>query len=117
MENSLESRENIKEFNLLTNFEETINAMAEVEGQDWLLADQNDPDQSRCIGGAVEYLHKLHSEGLTDEYLRENPVVTDIYGVGGYSRWFIMLNGEVRFSQHHHPEKAKKAEALGFKLF
>jgi len=114
-EKNIESKEKVYPFNLLTNYEETLRAMAEVEGGSWLRDDQSIGQKESTTRGAIEYAEEL----LKKEQAK--PEVTDviytIYGNGGVSRWKLMGNGEVWFSESHHPEKAKKAEERGFKIF
>lgn len=39
-----------------------------------------------------------------------------IYGVGGWHRWMVTYDGEIRFSAHHsNPERVAVAEKLGFR--
>jgi len=110
----VEQKEQPSKFNLLTNYEETIRAMAEVEGESWWNGDQKSKKMDYTTRGAVEHLKKL-AERKTE--VEKDVVVFSVYGTGGVSRWMIMSDGEVRFSRFHDPEKAKEAEKKGFKIF
>lgn len=98
----------------MTNYEETARAMAEVEGEAWFNGDQKSKNTDYTTRGAVEHLKRLMDRDAGGE---DDVVVFSVYGSGGVSRWMVMASGEVRFSRFHDPEKAKKAEAAGFKIF
>lgn len=112
---NIESKEEVYPFNLLTNYEETLKAMAEVEGGSWLRDDQGSSQKESTTRGAIEHVKEL----LEKEHAKpeETDVIYTIYGNGGVSRWMLMGNGDVLFSEFHHSEKAKKAEEKGFKIF
>jgi hypothetical protein len=109
-----EMKERPSKFNLLTNYEETTRAMAEVEGESWWNGDQKGKKTDYTTRGAVEHLARLNQRNAEAE---NDVVVFSVYGIGGVSRWMVMGDGEVRFSRFHDPEKAKKAEEAGFKIF
>lgn len=109
-----ELKEQVYPFNLLTNYEMTLAAMAEVEGGFWLRDDQKGIQKELSTRGAIEYFEKLKKSGAHPE---DTDVIYTIYGNGGVSRWKLMGNGEVWFSEFHHQDKAKKAEERGFKIF
>jgi hypothetical protein len=108
-----EKKEKNYPYNLLTNYNDTIEAMAEVEGQAWLNGDQNSKNNN-TTQGAVEHINKTVSQSSLVE--DDDPVYV-VYGNAGVSRWIIKANGEVWFSEFHDPEKAKKAAQKGFNLF
>lgn len=111
-----ESKEGESKFNLLANYDETVAAMSEVEGEGWLY--QNGKSDENNTTGALEHLKKLADRGMLSG--EEEEVVYQIYGSGGSTRWNVMGNGEIRFSKTHSwitPEKTRKAEGLGFKIF
>jgi hypothetical protein len=111
-----ESKEGESRFNLLTNYDGTVAAIAEVEGEGWLY--QNGKSDGNNTTGAVEHLKKLVDHGMLPG--EEDEIVYQIYGGGGSTRWNVMGNGEIRFSKTHSwitPEKTRKSEELGFKIF
>lgn len=101
-------------YNLLTNFDETLRAMAEVEGhEDWFKTSQS----SSGTGSVRQALEQLKEWGDPKDQEESNALV-DIYGSLGSNRWMVMRNGEVRFSRFHaNLEKIQKAEEMGFKIF
>jgi len=122
VEGKIEQKEQPSKFNLLTNYEETIRALAEVEGEAWFNGDQKKKNIENTTRGALEHLKRL---AALDEELRseggepeesENAIYS-VYGDGGWNRWMIMRNGEVRFSRFHNPEKSGEVETRGFKIF
>ncbi len=77
--------------------------------------DQSISQKEYTTRGAIEYARELmEKEKAIPE---KTDVIYTIYGNSGVSRWKLMGNGEVWFSEFHHPEKAKKAEERGFKIF
>ena len=53
-----------------------------------------------------------------DDMESNSPIGAVIYGEGGWTRWFVRLDGEVTLSRwNSNPEVCKKAEALGFRLY
>lgn len=105
---SPESRERFPR-NLLTHKDETIAAMAEIEGPNWRRDSENDPPDEYNISGALRWLSKKPDpEGL--HFV--------IYGSGGYNRWFTMPNGDVKLSKGHAGEKdIERAQTLGFEIW
>ena len=102
-----ETRENQSGHNLLTNFDQTVDLIREVEGEAWYRSYIND------VRVLLERLKQSESE--------PEQVIGSFYGDGGVTRWTVLANGEVRFSAFHdtgdrEKTKTKKAEALGFKL-
>ena len=108
---SFESGENDGENNLITNFDNTVELIQQVEGQSWYRSYLQD----------VERLRKKIIE--TSELGRDpETVFGSFHGDGGVTRWMVMGNGEVRFSGSHdtgnrEKVKTKKALDLGFKLY
>jgi len=101
------NKENLTERNLLTNFDQTIELMRQIEGDAWY---KNYIDDAKSM--------VRHLKELADSDLEPDDVAGSIYGDGGATRWMVMVNGEVKFSKFHDAGiKAKKAEELGFKLF
>ena len=113
----LEGKENYP-FNLLTNTEETIRALTDIEGDAWLSMQKlsvKRGDMEYTFQGALDKLAKTEQE---KEELKDKVIYT-IYGNGGVTRWFVMGNGDIRFSEFHDPLKNKieKVRAMGFKVF
>jgi hypothetical protein len=90
--------------NLTTNRQDTLTAFELMEG-DYILRQKGD----YTIDGAIEWLNSMPEDGY---YV--------VYGNGGYNRYFVYPNGDVKFSAYHaeHPKKetTKKAQDLGFQI-
>jgi hypothetical protein len=107
----IEQKEQMPARNLKTHPEETIKAMAEVEGPAWFqiqIAAQegklNASERAISIQQALENLEKGKR--------------TTIYGAGGKNRWFVAPDGKVSFvgmnaCSEQHLEKARE---LGFEI-
>lgn len=100
-------------YNLRINPEGTRNTIAEVEGSAWLDMDRRSKEYS--VDGAIEVLKKRVFEEEDDD--EEDPIVFEIYGSGGVSRWKVRKSGKVLFSAFHDAKKAEKARARGFEIF
>jgi len=112
--------------NLLTDFDETLEAMALVEdrvGASWLtrqLASLENEDVDLTIHGALDHINRMkeaHRECLyTAEHKAEDEADAKwwlelaedkmrylfiVYGDGGWNRWGVRGNGEVMFSTMH----------------
>lgn len=126
--------------NLLTNYDDTLLAMAEIEGEGWLdrqLRATEDmqltaPNMLKHIRrkheDVAEYKKDLETETDPEEikaiehYLDifgdlEDPVGDSIYGSGGWNRYIVRGTGEVLFSRQHGGEDTEKAKALGFNIW
>ncbi|OGN17415.1 MAG: hypothetical protein A3C88_01085 [Candidatus Yanofskybacteria bacterium RIFCSPHIGHO2_02_FULL_50_12] len=113
-----EQKERYK-YNLLNNFESTLNAITQVEGEAWANSNKRaleKGDIGGTIFGALEALKRLPQSEQT-----EDSVAYTILGSGGVSRWIVVSNGDVKFSIFHDQvqprNKTHKAEAMGFKMF
>lgn len=113
---------NIK--NLLTNYDSTLLDMAEVEGESWLEEQLKSEPCDTNARGALEHLVKNKDyyapQCSTKEEKEELGSVSEIYGSGGSTRWYVMGDGEVRYSEMHSlsmPGKLKRAQELGFELY
>lgn len=106
-----ENREKISERNLLTNYEETVDAIAEIEGQSWK------EGQNRDGKTTLSALKKLQS--LVPDPDRDLGMdVFTIYGMGGFNRYFVYPDGRIAFSDYQARRgDSDKARALGFKVF
>ncbi len=106
--------------NLLTNFEETIQKMAEVEGlnsevsgQGWLKRETAEDAGEESIAAAMKHLKEGDYE---EEDARD--IFTKILGDGNVNRWGVRRNGDIAFSRFHAgKEFLEKAEELGFEIF
>jgi hypothetical protein len=119
----IESKEAPAGRNLLTDYEGTFAAMAEVEGSEYW-KNLNSKDEEYSTIGAVKYLESLRQKGTRFGGPSEDelPIVCEVYGDGGLTRWGVRIDGEVLFSEFHAKgpgleEKLEKAKRLGFKLY
>ncbi len=80
--------------NLLTDRQSTLNAMAEIEGEDWLAGEVEDREPN-CNLAEVDAV--LADGPLFDDGEPASGVAV-IYGVGGGNRWIVDGDGGVRFS-------------------
>jgi len=114
--------------NLLTAYDETLLAMAEIEGYGWLSVelDPKHPWSERdSVRSALKGLQhhrdaneKAKREGRDWAVLPETESVEEIYGAGGWNRWIVLLNGDVMlFGMHAPQEMRERAKALGFRIF
>jgi len=114
MERSTAEREHPPR-NLVTNYDETVSAMGEVEGDAPAWHDM----MSRAEGNTIESAMTSLNRGLEHEedYLDE-PIVNIVYGIFGINRWFVRAGGSVEFSKRHaaSPEQLEKARQLGFRI-
>ena len=130
-----------QEMNLLTNYDDTLLAMAEIEGEGWL--DQQlrvTEDTQLSVPNMLKHIRKKHEDLAEHEkdletetdpeeiesikhYLDifgdlEDSVGDTIYGSGGWNRYIVKGTGEVLFSRlHSGTEDIEKAKELGFKIF
>ena len=129
------------EMNLLKNYDDTLLAMAELEGEGWLNDQLTALETDQLtVPHAIKLVKKHHKEieevrqdleKETDpeeieslqQYLKsleqEKRVIGDaIYGSGGWHRYFMYSDGEVVFSGMHAVEDMRsKAKELGFEIF
>lgn len=131
---SVEQKEKPK-MNLLTNFDNTLQAMGEIEGYGWMLREIEEQEAfkktgkttQQSIAGAMEFLDNVRKriEEETDaeekKYLQESLPHHNyvVYGAGGWNRWFVDWQGNVYFSKYHavqvNTEKVfQKVRAFGF---
>jgi hypothetical protein len=65
----------------------------------------------------VSYALKLWKE-TKDNYDAKETIDVAIYGLGGWSRYFVLAGtGEVVFSKYHAERKVKDAESAGFRIW
>lgn len=106
-----EKKEQLPPRNLLTHPEETIQAMAEIEGPEWLNQQKRVEETLKNTG---EYENNLIN-ALERLKIGKKSI---IYGRGGGNRWHVAANGEVSFSEAlaESPNYLQKARNLGFKI-
>lgn len=116
-----------REYNILTNFDNTIQAMAEIEGYGWLekaLHHDNCRPSHECVQQALEDIKRFQDDQARykstpgDEWLIKDPdddIVAIIYGSGGWNRWQVFGSGRIQLSSlHSNRETNEKAKRLGF---
>ena len=96
-----EQKEQSSERNIRTHTQETIEAIALVEGPSWV-AEQETSEQS-----FTKALQQL-TDGKS----------AIIYGRGGINRWFVAADGSVTCSESHaqSPEHLARARELDFEI-
>lgn len=116
----------ITKYNLTTAYDNTLQAMAEIEGYEWLesqFGHQNCTPDHHCVKNASIRIEKARKQ-VDDHHLTPWMDATDsdrtifvIYGSGGGNRWFVNGYGDVMLSGHHagHDTMAK-AKSLGFEV-
>ena len=95
--------------NIFTDYEGTLNAMAEMEGQGWreLTTTESRPESVKGALAFIEEAKKMQGE---------SPTVV-VYGNYGFHRYFIKGDGEVLYSRMHGLEEdAEQATRLGFTI-
>ena len=126
------------EMNLITNYDDTLLAMAELEGPGWLEGALRDTDEQsvnfalkqieRVNREIAEYTKDLETEIYPEEvaflkreikHLQESTVSNvTIYGAGGDHRYFVKADGEVVYSAGHSTRAdVQNAKDLGFSLW
>jgi hypothetical protein len=78
--------------------------------------DPKRPDSYRYSWlGAKQQHKKLHEELTAEEARLYTGAIHVIYGVGGWHRYMVTMDGVVHFSHHHsNPEARERATTLGF---
>jgi hypothetical protein len=110
--------------NILEYFEETADAIADIEGDAWAAlqatdakfwGDETMPQHYETLIGVLTHFQK-HPPGTIGQQV--------LYGDGGCNRWYIAPDGDVGFSKSHAVPSTgdtkesllKKVEALGFQV-
>lgn len=101
-----------------TETQESVSALLEKLRKRWIeeQLDSARPDSFQFSWlGALTALERF-KKNLTSEELRSlTGAIHVIYGVGGWNRWMVTVDGQVHFSWHHGgEEKGMKALELGF---
>lgn len=115
--------------NLITHYDDTLLAMAELEGEGWLdhqlhTAPDREYDVPRAVAQVTRRQQDAKDWTPDPEYPNDKPpdlrdtVGDAIYGSGGWHRYFVRGTGDVIFSgMHASPENRKKAKELGFEVW
>jgi|GEM_PF-6273526 len=134
---AIEGVPGLGEMNLLTNYDDTMLAMAELEGEGWLDEQLNATESDELtVPNMLKYIKRAHRE--TEENKAELAVATDpddiaylkrmlnrletntvgdaIYGTGGWHRYMVRENGKVLYTVSHGRTDAEKAKELGFEF-
>lgn len=90
--------------------------MAKIEGEEWKSLQMATEENRYSFLGVLTYFKTRKKWG------KDFPVGT-IYGNGGWNRWHVYGDGEIRFSEHHSRQTAmayeyndtNEAKELGFK--
>ncbi len=90
--------------NLKSHPEETLAALARVEGESWKLEQKG--WTSNNVDGAIAWLDDNEEEKYHSSYI--------IYGTGGMNRYSVDPQGNVTFLKSHG--KPERAAAEGFKI-
>ena len=124
--------------NLLTNYDDTMLAMAELEGEWWFNRQlEATEDDELTVPNMLKHIRRTQQEAK--ENMEELATATDpetiaylkrmldgwetdtvggtIYGAGGWHRYMVQADGKVLYSGMHGREDAPKAEELGFEIF
>lgn len=95
--------------NILQNPELVLNKMAEVEGERWRKEEEDEKKKPS--------LHDQSFYGVLESFRKGQDSAGVIYGAGGWHRYIVSENGDVRFSSYHsHKEGIEKAKKAGFKV-
>lgn len=103
--------------NLRTHYNETLGAMATLEGPSWLRLQQGGGEQT--MASAVEAIQRRTKDEFKDDDEDDHsPIVHVIYGDAGVDRFMVRLDGTVEFSGRHasSPERLAQAKTLGFRI-
>lgn len=71
---------------------------------------------SYCLTKAIENLERMTSRPFDPEFDSEFDTCGEIYGDGGWHRYYLYRNGEIGFSKSHGSSAAKDAATLGFMI-
>jgi hypothetical protein len=121
-----ELSDDVQPRNVLTNRDNTMLAMAIVDGvtnlDEWLEDKLTvDTAHDNSIMGTIRHIEKILGEYGEDTIGVEELArswLGCIYSNGGYHRWFVDYKGKVAFSQHHtiSDKYVDRAEEMGFDI-
>ncbi len=112
--------------NILTHYQETLDAMAEIEGEGWKKR-QETTRSGHCLLDALDALQSFLAKNPSEKALKFWDF--QVYGSGGGNRYLVRSDGSVEFSAGHAVELAsetghiskdkiiKVVASLGFKIF
>lgn len=129
-ENQLEKRDEMVEINMLTDYDQAVSTMAEIEGQSWLKSQVSETDKNYNLSGARNFLKQAQQELASPQEAEESDEEYadykngirqksfEIYGRGGGHRYYVRGSGTVEFSSMHcnQPKILAKARESGFKI-
>jgi hypothetical protein len=100
--------------NVLTDPDDTLLAMAELEGDSWLWSQLYDSDRSEVrFYRALAWLRKVLADADGED---RSDVFAVVYGDGGINRYYLYGNATIVFSRGHamSHRAAERAAQLGF---
>lgn len=101
-----EHKDEIHPRNLSSHFHETATVMADIEGLGWAGSQSR---ENFSLLGALQYLEKYKQD--------PNATMYEIYGDGGFNRWFVNAKGEVLFGKNFAVgDKEKIAEKISTEI-
>ena len=101
---------------------ELMAALEIVEGTSWInyqLETWDDAEQYQHVGPAIAHMLLIERRSADEpERFAQLTAGAEIYGQGGFNRYYLDGSGEVRFSEQHAIERAAviKATQAGFKI-
>ncbi len=117
-ENQIEQRLLLVAKNLISNFDQTLEAMGYIEGAGWLerqrdiLTNQKEVSLPTSVAGAQKFL-----EERAEDEESFGPDSYCVYGQGGFHRYWVMSDGEVIFDSYYaQGQEIEKAKRVGFKI-
>jgi len=99
------------DLNILTHYDQVLEAMASIEGSRWKELQLNPTDDRKfTLSQALNFVKKVGADSGS---------TFTVYGGGGINRWYIRADGSVEFSARHaYKEKdITNAKVLGFKIY
>lgn len=121
-----EEREKVSPPNMLEDFERAVNAIIEVEGAAYRIAEDDKDIIKQQMGEALyslkDYLKKNPETLKTEpDEVNEKPVrqdaVTGFEGSGGFNRYGVTKQGNIILSGYHcFLDSQTKAKELGFEV-
>ena len=116
----------MKALNWKEDLDEVLLAMGTAEGDAWVLDQlwwfENDGKDGldaseHTVVGVTKWLNKVLLED--PDYAEGTDLMGDVYGDGGFDRYFFYGNGEVKFSRSHAMTEGhhRRAFEAGIKCF
>lgn len=107
LEKQQEERESKLPKNLLTHLDDTIRAIACIEGESWLNGQRE--EDGKNVFTALQVIADARKQKTASKY-----PLFDMYGMS-VNRYWVFSDGTVKFSQHHGTRKdIERARRLGF---